>query len=63
MLTIRDYFLFVADVNAHNHECFGSTTTIRAFDFVTVSGCDQLVVPLFIRPMHLVECLSDEYCS
>ena len=29
MLTIRDYFLFVADMNAHNHECFGSSTTIR----------------------------------
>ena len=40
-------FLFVGDLNWHQ-EWLGSTTTNRhgaaAFDFVTVSGCDQLVV-------------------
>ena len=45
---VRDSFLFVGDSNGHHHEWFGSTTTNRhgvaAFDFTTVSGCDQLVV-------------------
>ena len=35
-------------MNGHHREWLGSTTTNRhgvaAFDFVTVSGCDQLVV-------------------
>ena len=43
-------FLFVGDLNAHHHEWLDSKTTNRhdvaAFDFVTVSGCDQLVVGL-----------------
>ena len=41
-------FLFVGDLNCHHHEWLDSTTTSRhhveAFDFATVSGCDQLVV-------------------
>ena len=44
----RASFLFVGNLNSHHHERLGSTTTNRhgvaAFDFVTVSGCDQLVV-------------------
>ena len=45
---VRASFLFVVDLNGHHQEWFGSTTTNRhgvaAFDFATVSGCDQLVV-------------------
>ena len=51
---IRAFFLFVGDLNGHHRERLGSTTTNRhgiaalyfatAFDFSTVSGCDQLVV-------------------
>ena len=41
-------FLFVGDLNGQHQEWLGSTTTNRhgvaAFDFATVSGCDQLVV-------------------
>ena len=41
-------FLFVGDLNGHHQQWYGSTTTNRdessAFDFATVSGCDQLVV-------------------
>ena len=41
-------FLFVDDLNGLHREWLGSTTTNRhgvaAFDFATVSGCDQLVV-------------------
>ena len=41
-------YLFVGDLNGHHQEWLGSTTTNRhgvaAFDFATVSGCDQLVV-------------------
>ena len=44
---IRASFLFVGDLNGHHQEWLGSTTTNRqgvaAFDFATVSGCDQLV--------------------
>ena len=40
--------MFVGDLNGHHQEWLGSTTTNRhgvaAFDFGTVSGCDQLVV-------------------
>ena len=43
---VRASFLFVGDLNGHQ-EWLGSTTTNRhgvaAFDFATVSGCDQLV--------------------
>ena len=45
---VRASFLFVRDLNGHHQEWLGSTTTNRhgvaAFDFATVSGCDQLVV-------------------
>ena len=38
----------MGDLNGHHQEWSGSTTTDRhlvaAFDFATVSGCDQLVV-------------------
>ena len=41
-------FLFVGDLNLHHQEWLGSMTTnchgVAAFDFATVSGCDQLVV-------------------
>ena len=40
-------FLFVGDFNGHHQEWLGSTTTnphgVVAFDFTTVSGCNQLV--------------------
>ena len=45
---VRISFLFVGDLNGHHQEWLGSTTTnchgFAAFDFATVSGCDQLVV-------------------
>ena len=45
---VRASFLFVGNLNGHHQEWLGSTTTNRhgvaAFDFATVSGCDQLVV-------------------
>ena len=38
----------MGDLNGHHQEWLGSTTTnhhgVAAFDFATVSGCDQLVV-------------------
>ena len=41
-------FLIVGDLNGHHQEWLGSATTkchvVAAFDFATVSGCDQLVV-------------------
>ena len=47
---VRASLLFVGDFNGHHQEWSGSTTTNRhvvaAFDFATVSGCDQLVVSL-----------------
>ena len=47
---IRASFFFVGDLNDHRQEWLGPTTTNRhgvaAFDFATVSGCDQLVVGL-----------------
>ena len=45
---VRASFLFVGDLNDHHREWLGSTTTNRhgvaAFDFATVTDCDQLVV-------------------
>ena len=45
---VRASFLFVGDFNGHHQEWLGSMTTNRhgvaAFDFSTVSGCDQLIV-------------------
>ena len=47
-------FLFVGYLNGHHQEWLGSTTTnchgVAAFDFATVSVCDQLV----IGPTHAV---------
>ena len=47
---VRASFLFVGDLNGHHQEWLGSTTMnphgVAAFDFATVSGCDQLVVGL-----------------
>ena len=44
----RASFLFVGDFNGHHQELLSSATTNRhgvaAFNFATVSGCDQLVV-------------------
>ena len=40
--------MVVGDLNDHHQDWLGSTTTnchgVAAFDFATVSGCDQLVV-------------------
>ena len=45
---VRASFLFVGDLNEHHQEWLGSTTTnshsVAAFNFATVSGCNQLVV-------------------
>ena len=45
---VRASFLFAGELNGHHQEWLGSTTTNRhgvaAFEFATVSGCDQLVV-------------------
>ena len=45
---VRASFLLVGDLNGHHQEWLGSATTnshgVAAFDFATVSGCDQLVV-------------------
>ena len=45
---LRASFLFVGYLNDDHQEWLGLTTTnhhsVAAFDFVTVSGCDQLVV-------------------
>ena len=58
---VRASFLFVSDLNGHHQEWLGSTTKNRhgvaAFDFATVSGCDQLVVgPTHARggPLYLL---------
>ena len=55
---VRASFLFVSDLNGHHQEWFCSATVNRhgvaAFDFTTVSGCDQLVVgPTHARGEHL----------
>ena len=45
---VRATILFVGNLYGHHLEWLGSTTTnrqgVEAFDFATVSGCDQLVV-------------------
>ena len=42
---VRASFLFVVNLNGHHREWLGSATTnghgVAAFDFATVSGCDQ----------------------
>ena len=49
---VRVSFIFVGDLNGHHQEWLGATTTNRygvaAFDFATVSGCNQL----FVGPTH-----------
>ena len=44
---MRASFRFVGNLNSHHEEWLGSTNTnhhgIAAFDFVTLSGFDQLV--------------------
>ena len=61
---VRASFLFVGDLNGHHQEWFFSTTTNRhvvaAFDFATVSGCDQLIVgPTHARGGTLVLLMTD----
>ena len=45
---VRVSLMSVSNLNGHHQEWLGSTTTNRhgvsAFDFATVSGCDELVV-------------------
>ena len=45
---VRASLMFVGDLNGHHQEWWSLTTTNRygvaAFDFATVSGCNQLVV-------------------
>ena len=45
---VRACFLFVGSLNGHHQEWLRFTTMNRkgavAFDFVTVSGCDKLVI-------------------
>ena len=61
---VRVSFLFLGDLNGHHQEWLGSTTTNRhgvaAFDFATVSGCDQLVVgPTHARGLTLDLLMTD----
>ena len=61
---IRASFLFVYDLNVHHQEWLGSTTSNRqrvaAFDFATVSGCDQLVLgPTYVRGETLDLLMTD----
>ena len=47
-LRMQASFLYAGDLNGHQQEWLGFTTTnhngVAAIDFATVSGCDQLVV-------------------
>ena len=47
---VRASLLFVGNLKGHHQEWLGTMTTnsygVAAFDFETVSGCDQLVVGL-----------------
>ena len=61
---VRASFLFVGDLNVHQKEWLGSTTTNRhgvaTFDFATVSGGDQLLVdPTHVRGGALDLLLTD----
>ena len=58
---VRASYLFLGDLKGHHQEWLGSTNTNRhgvaAFDFATVTGCDQLVVgPTYARGgiLHLL---------
>ena len=56
---VRASFLFVGNLNGHYQEWLGSSMTnshgVAAFDFATVSGCDQLVV----GPTHASDGILD----
>ena len=61
---VRASFLFVGDLNGHHQEWLGSMTMNRhgvaAFDFATVSGCDQLIVgPTYARGETLDLLMTD----
>ena len=61
---VRASFMFLGDLNGHHKEWLGSTTTNRhgvaAFDFATVSGCNQFVVgPTHARGGTLDLLMSD----
>ena len=56
---VRASFLFVGDLNGRHQGWVLRPLTVlelAAFDFETVSGCDQLVVGP--TPMHMVEHLT-----
>ena len=56
-------FLFVGDLNGHRQEWLGSTITnshgVAAFNFATVSGCDQLVVGLTNARGGILDLMTD----
>ena len=55
-------FLFAGDLNGHHHLWLGSTNRhgVAAFDFATVSGCDQMgVVPTHARGLTLDLLITD----
>ena len=61
---VRASFLFVIDLLGYHQEWLGSTTSNRhgvaAFDFATVSSCDQLVVgPAHARGLTLGLLVTD----
>ena len=60
----RASFVFMGDLNVHHEEWLGSSTTTRhgvaAFDFSSVSGCDQMVNgPTHVRGGTLDLVLTD----
>ena len=62
---VRASFLSVGDLIGHHQEWLGSTTTnhhgVAVFDFVTVSGCNKLVVGLtHVRGETLDLLLADD---
>ena len=60
---VRASFLFVSHLNSHQQEWLGSTTTNRhcaaAFDFASVSGCEQFVGPTHARSGTLNLLMTD----
>ena len=54
---VQSSFLLVGDLNGHHQEWFGSETInphgVAAYDFVTVSGCDQLDVIMSAQPVKI----------
>ena len=53
----------MGDFNGHHKEWLGSTTTnghgVAAFDFATVSGCDQLVVSRTLSRGGTLDLMTD----